>query len=140
MTIIVWRNGVIASDSQMTNENISSKTKKLFRIKNMAIGFAGDVVDGLKLVEFLRSKDEQPPPTLSDDFEALAMDLRTGKCTYYEKQLIPIPITDKFEAIGTGDELAIGAMEFGATAIEAVRVAIKRDINSGGRVAVIRKK
>jgi len=108
----------------------------------MAIGFAGDVVDGLKMVEFLRSKDEQPP-ALSEDFEALAMDLRTGKCTYYtyyEKQLIPIPITDKFEAIGTGDELAIGAMEFGATAIEAVRVAIKRDINSGGRVAVLRAK
>lgn len=139
MTIICWRNGVIAADSQMTNDNLASKTKKLFRVKNMAIGFAGDVVDGLKLVEFLRSKDEQPP-TLSEDFEALAMDLRTGKCTYYEKQLVPIPITDKFEAIGTGDELAIGAMEFGATAIEAVRVAIKRDINSGGRVAVIRKK
>ena len=139
MTIICWRNGILASDSQMTNGILAGKTKKLFKINNAAIGFSGDLVDGLKLIEFLRSNDEQPP-TLSEDFEALAMDLRTGKCTYYEKQLVPVPILDKFEAIGTGSELAMGAMEHGATAIEAVRVAIKRDINSGGRVVVIRKK
>jgi len=138
MTIICWRDGVLASDSQMTNGNIAGKTKKLFKVKNVAFGFAGDLVDGLKLIEFLRSGDEQPP-TLSEDFEALAMDIRTGKCTYYEKQLVPVIIMDRFEAIGTGNELALGAMEMGASAVEAVRVAIKRDINSGGRVAVIKK-
>ena len=139
MTIIVWRDGIIAADSQTTNGVLAGKTKKLFKLKNAAIGFAGLLTDGLKLIEFLKS-DEDKPPELSEDFESLMMDLRTGKCAYYDRTLIAVKIMDKFEAIGTGSELAIGAMEHGATAIEAVRVAIKRDINSGGRVAVIRKK
>ena len=139
MTIIVWRNGIIAADSQTTNGVLAGKTKKLFKLKNAAIGFAGLLTDGLKLIEFLKS-DEDKPPELSEDFESLMMDLRTGKCAYYDRTLIAIKIMDKFETIGTGSELAIGAMEHGATAIEAVRVAIKRDINSGGRVAVIRMK
>ena len=139
MTIICWRDGIIAADSQTTNGVLAGKTKKLFKLKNAAIGFAGLLTDGLKLIEFLKS-DEDKPPELSEDFESLMMDLRTGKCAYYDRTLIAVKIMDKFEAIGTGSELAIGAMEHGATAIEAVRVAIKRDINSGGRVAVIRKK
>lgn len=139
MTIIVWRDGIIAADSQTTNGVLAGKTKKLFKLKNAAIGFAGLLTDGLKLIEFLKS-DEDKPPELSEDFESLMMDLRTGKCAYYDRTLIAVKIMDKFEAIGTGSELAIGAMEHGATAIEAVRVAIKRDINSGGRIAVIRKK
>ena len=139
MTIIVWRDGIIAADSQTTNGVLAGKTKKLFKLKNAAIGFAGLLTDGLKLIEFLKS-DEDKPPELSEDFESLMMDLRTGKCAYYDRTLIAVKIMDKFEAIGTGSELAIGAMEHGATAIEAVRVAIKRDINSGGRVVVIRKK
>ena len=139
MTIIVWRDGIIAADSQTTNGVLAGKTKKLFKLKNAAIGFAGLLTDGLKLIEFLKS-DEDKPPELSEDFESLMMDLRTGKCAYYDRTLIAVKIMDKFEAIGTGSELAIGAMEHGATAIEAVRVAIKRDINSGGRVVVIRMK
>ena len=139
MTIICWKGGIIAADSQTTNGVLAGKTKKLFKLKNAAIGFAGLLTDGLKLIEFLKS-DEDKPPELSEDFESLMMDLRTGKCAYYDRTLIAVKIMDKFEAIGTGSELAIGAMEHGATAIEAVRVAIKRDINSGGRVVVIRMK
>ncbi len=139
MTTICWRDDVIASDSQFSDGNIASKGKKLFRLGKLAIGFAGDVSDGYQLVEFLKSKDEEEePPKLSDDFEAIAMNMKTGKCVYFDKQLIQVPIADKFTAIGTGSELAIGAMEYGASAVEAVKIAILRDINSGGRVAVIR--
>lgn len=40
-------------------------------------------------------------------------------------------------AIGSGDHLAIGAMEAGATPEEAVAIAAKRDVNTGGRITVL---
>ena len=95
MTIIVWRDGIIAADSQTTNGVLAGKTKKLFKLKNAAIGFAGLLTDGLKLIEFLKS-DEDKPPELSEDFESLMMDLRTGKCAYYDRTLIAVKIMDKF--------------------------------------------
>ncbi|MCH7492678.1 hypothetical protein IID19_03780 [Patescibacteria group bacterium] len=47
MTIIVWRDGIIASDSRTTKGVISGITKELFRINNMAVGFSGEVIEGL---------------------------------------------------------------------------------------------
>jgi len=43
-----------------------------------------------------------------------------------------------FYALGSGYQVAMGAMEFGATAEEAVRAAIKWDTGSGGDVTVLR--
>ncbi len=42
-----------------------------------------------------------------------------------------------FYAIGSGYELAMGAMAMGASAEEAVRVAIQYDIHSGGEITVL---
>ena len=43
-------------------------------------------------------------------------------------------IYDEFFAIGSGSSLALGAMSFGASAEEAVRVAIKHNVFCGGEV------
>lgn len=40
-------------------------------------------------------------------------------------------------AVGSGDHLAIGAMEAGATPEQAVQIAARRDVNSGGTITVL---
>jgi hypothetical protein len=45
---------------------------------------------------------------------------------------------DSVYAIGSGAEYAIGAMDFGATAQESVRISANRDVNTGGRIRVKR--
>ena len=55
--------------------------------------------------------------------------------TFYDHLEI-YPIT-KFDAVGSGMNLAIGAMELGATAEEAVSVAIKYDPHCSGRITKI---
>jgi hypothetical protein len=49
------------------------------------------------------------------------------------------PINSEFYALGSGYQIAMGAMEHGATAPEAVRAAIKWDTISGGDVTVLRR-
>ena len=44
----------------------------------------------------------------------------------------------RFYAIGSGCEFATGAMEMGATAEEAVQVAIKHSTSCGGPINVLR--
>jgi ATP-dependent protease HslVU (ClpYQ) peptidase subunit len=47
-------------------------------------------------------------------------------------------VIDKHWAIGSGAQFAIGAMDAGATAEQAVEIAKGRDVRTGGRVRVFR--
>jgi ATP-dependent protease HslVU (ClpYQ) peptidase subunit len=42
-------------------------------------------------------------------------------------------------AMGTGGELALGAYHTGATIRQAMRTAIKFDINSGGKIQIVKR-
>lgn len=51
---------------------------------------------------------------------------------FYDEDFLWVPErADVFSALGSGDALAIGAMAMGASAIEAVRVAIQHSSGSG---------
>jgi ATP-dependent protease HslVU (ClpYQ) peptidase subunit len=50
------------------------------------------------------------------------------------------PVTKKFAACGSGNEIALGAMRHGATAREAVAYAAEFDINTRAPVHVVRLK
>ena len=50
-----------------------------------------------------------------------------------------IPLTRPF-AIGSGQHFALTAMDMGATAKEAVKMAAKRDVGTGGRIRTFRLK
>lgn len=47
---------------------------------------------------------------------------------------LPVELEPQIVAMGSGGDIAIGAMEFGATAMEAVACAIRRDAFSGGNI------
>jgi hypothetical protein len=49
----------------------------------------------------------------------------------------PFRIATEKWALGSGENYALGAMEMGATAEQAVRVAMKHDRHSGGEVTVL---
>lgn len=132
MTTIAWKDGVLAADRKMTYNGAGYKGTKLFRTKTHALAFSGDAGYGIKFVEWFRGDRTDPCPMDEHaDVNVLVMDLETGRCAQWEEPGVPIPIEDKFCAIGSGHDLAIGAMSFGATAIEAVECASEWDNNSG---------
>jgi len=51
-----------------------------------------------------------------------------GRATLVDDEMEPQPLRDAYFAIGSGGAFAIGAMDVGASAEEAVRAACKRDL------------
>lgn len=79
--------------------------------------------------------NNHPPPKL-DDINGLLIDLR-GKLWIYEGNIWQ-KVEAKYYAIGSGSVFATAAMDAGASAIKAVRIGIKRDPYSGGKITTVR--
>jgi hypothetical protein len=129
MTTVAWRDGVLAADRKGSLNGTGHRVTKLRRTKTHAIAFAGTVSTGIQFIDWFKGARDGECP-LDRDTSAFVMDLETGKCEHWENG-VPCPIEDKFAAIGSGMDLAIGAMSFGASAIEAVECASEWDNGSG---------
>lgn len=71
----------------------------------------------------------------SDRWELMVID-RSGISIYWDSSPYPQQVDPPF-GIGSGSDYAVGAMDFGASPAEAVRIAIRRSINCGGDVQVV---
>jgi len=145
VTIVAYRDGVLASDSRVTiNDFIDSDTcKKIYRLSDGSLlGLAGNhgtafVLENL-LREWVKSNKGRLPPGPFKKVEAIFV--RPDKTVWvygagWEKWGYKTPV-----AIGNGMLVATGAMDTGATAKEAVKATIKRNIYCGGRVQVLKLK
>ena len=79
-----------------------------------------------KLPEFRFFGDDFKP-----SFRALVWSPERALVEWTE-QFQPMPVLDDFYAIGSGDMAAMAAMHMGATAGQAVEVAAKVDLGTGG--------
>ncbi len=123
MTIIAANKDMLCGDSQMSVDTLSTKGKKVYEVNGDFIGMSGDVSDQPQFLEWYKHKGEKP--VLDDGFSALVL-TKKGKLMQYEDVLIPLPVNEKFHAIGSGAHFALGAMSAGATPEQAVRLTCKR--------------
>lgn len=154
MTVIVYRAGVMASDGRISEDNdiFTNKAQKIFRLSSGALfGMAGDA-DAREIVSlFNRLKGKSFPSTkkiieLGKDFTALlALPDKTLwliECGVNSKEDGATPyaniieMKDSFTAVGSGAKYALGAMDRGASAEQAVKTAIKYDNQCGGAAQV----
>ena len=140
MTTIAYRDGVLAGDTQVSG-GIKTYSPKVFTTKGgQLVGGAGDLVSVLVFVDWVgRPKSERPDLSHDDDFEALVIS-PDGGVEWWDNTLRPVPVPEPFYAIGSGELAAMGAMERGASAEEAVEAGIKWDSQSGGTVVAVRLK
>jgi ATP-dependent protease HslVU (ClpYQ) peptidase subunit len=61
-----------------------------------------------------------------------------GKLFVMNRAAVLVEFQSEFVAIGSGAAVALGAMAYGATAREAVRIAIEFDVYSGGEIQEVR--
>lgn len=137
MTTVVFRDGVLASDSRVTvNDMVSTdKQTKVHRLRDGRLyGWAGSVEDAERLRISLR-KGEAPPRL--DNISALLID-GDGVIHLYEGNIWIEQKGEPYYAVGSGAPYALGAMDAGADAIAAAKIAIKRDVNSGGKVRSVK--
>ena len=135
MTTICFRNGILAADTRAYSGGkapIGQKTKIFHNAElKLACGCSTTAVGfGERFWMWLTGaigdkdfKDSQP----EDAFTALT--IQDGEVFIYENSPFPTgPLTADYFAIGSGRDIALGAMEMGASAPEAVRVACKHDV------------
>jgi len=142
MTTVTYRSGVIASDSLVSNEEYLMKTfsRKIFKVDGVLIGVCGGSYSGLVFVDWFRGlllDDCMWDLDVGDDFEALVVH-PDGEILTYNRYLIPDEHgKPKFFAVGSGSKCAYIALEMGASAERAVKLACKYDLYSGGDIQVL---
>ena len=148
MSIVVYSNGVMASDSLVvTNGTREGEVEKIFRMeKNGIVSLFGMVGDMNKLTlfrEWVESLSKVAPKLneLTSKESSLnafsVISKNTGVFNVVDDYCVPYSVKAPFYAIGSGRDHALGALEAGATAVEAVQIAIKLDISCGGSIQTL---
>lgn len=139
MTTLAYRDRELATDSRVTAGDmiISDKRRKVHRMRDGSIvAWAGSVQQAELLLRAMRKKGAKSPQ-LS---EIQALHLKTdGSLWEYEGEAW-VKQDPGYYATGSGSPYAFAAMDAGASAKEAIRIAIKRDAASGGRVQSLKLK
>lgn len=130
MTTIVYRDGKMAADSRAyagDKHPIGNKVK-IRRLKDgTLIGCSTTIPGGGEAVLDFFEKGRPADFTVPESFTFL-MAKPNGEVFYAtDSDFLSGPLTGDFFAIGSGEAYAHGALEMGATAVEAVRVACKCD-------------
>lgn len=136
MTTIAWDGKTLATDSCESKGNTvtSLKSKKLFLDVGpyKAVAHTGSSQDIKPLLDWIRGGDKAQLKL--DIFTILAID-ENGCChRLHNSEIGEFTLEKEPVTEGTGDNIALGAMDAGATAIEAIKIACKRDIYTGGKV------
>lgn len=135
MTTIATDGWTMASDSRLSGEYLDSDYfVKIHRVHRCLIGGAGDPSEFLMWLNWFRHKqrDLDSYPDMSGETGILVLKQDRTVLHYAST---PFPISIGLPAAeGSGSHIALGAMDAGASPEEAVRIAIRRDVNSGGRV------
>lgn len=137
MTTIAYRDGVLAADTLATSNGLRDSIQhKIWRNGRILVGAAGSV----SLCQSFRSwvvdgMTGDSPFKGKDDGNGLVVS-RHGIICF--DSFGPCQIHAPFYALGTGYQIAMGSMQRGATAEQAVSDAIVWDICSGGKVDVLR--
>ena len=139
MTTIAYKDGVIACDTRQIRGGVivSDDAPKFQVVDGVSFFLAGAVCDEKALIAAYFGTQSAVPVECSGyavDGGKLLMvghDDRTG---VWKQELDP----DNPDAIGSGSAYALAAMDMGASAEDAVRAAMRRDIYTGGKVRTVR--
>jgi ATP-dependent protease HslVU (ClpYQ) peptidase subunit len=139
MTTVAVRDGVMASDSRFVDNHGITNGKKIFRKKigkkEHLIGICGDVEAAMMFVDWYGSGDEKLLTLVRSHAKDFGVLIWTGTKILACSQLCGLmEVEEEYYAVGSGSAYAITAMDCGKNAATAVKMAAKRDPNTGGRV------
>jgi hypothetical protein len=107
---------------------------KIQRIRGSLYGGAGNVEQILKMFEWFKNPDMKPDWKFGVEFEILQ--LNAEGLFLWGGEMIAMPLDLPHYAIGSGGQLALGALECGAPPAEAIRIAHKFDPYTGRELVV----
>jgi len=136
MTTIVYHQGIIAADSRVASGDIitDDNYNKIINKNGVVFAFSGATTDQQDLINAYFGEPYQ------DKLEIDAIIVDKGvvyvASTDEENKFWKLDITERSYCIGAGRRHAWTAIDCGCNAKQAVEMAIKRDIYSGGKVTI----
>ena len=138
MTTVAFRDGVLAADTLSTTNGLRDDYGvKVWKFRGVIGAAAGSRALCLKFQDWIRGGMQGDCPFEGQDDGNGFIAAPNGVAVCWSTNG-PWPVRAPFYALGSGYQLAMGAMEAGASAEEAVRVAIKHDTGTGGEVVAVR--
>lgn len=136
MSTVAWDGKVLAADRQATNYDCAQPCSKIKRLKDGTIlAVTGGYAEGLLMMQWYEDggKPFEYPKFQEDkdDWCRLIAVSPSGEIFEYERRPIGMRFPSGPRAWGSGRDYALGAMAAGASAIQAVEIACRFDINSG---------
>jgi hypothetical protein len=136
MTVIAFKDGVMAADTMLSDGNAQNRVQKLFRLPDGGVaGGCGQwnrSYAGLKFLAEGGDPDSKDAPSIKDALLLIARP--DGSLWLVEDEFPPYPLMDKYAAVGCGSDSAMMAMTLGLSAVEAVAKVTKQDVLCGDPV------
>jgi hypothetical protein len=131
MTTIAWDGKTLAADTLATG-TFNRKVTKIWELRpDVYFGGSGIYSEVYDVMTWLKYHKQEEAPDVK---EFVGILIEKGKAYRIEENLIEVPITEEYHAIGTGACFAIAALHLGLSAIDAVSLAAKFDENTGGEI------
>lgn len=139
MTVIAYRDGVMASDSAVfIGTLLAGSTRKIMRAPDGALGGAcGPSACTGRFRSWMAGSREHAFDSGDPDFGAILVE-PGGVVWMIDGRSEAFRLDGPFHAQGVGIQCAMAAMEMGASAEDAVRAAIKHNAYCAGEVQVER--
>ena len=139
MTTVAYRHGIMAADTRMIQGSaiIGDFVKIVRRKDGVLAGAAGDAGWAQAFHRWFLDGEKGDYPMLEENSKGVIVRGRRKQVEMLE-QGGWIIFKPPFFAMGSGKEFALGAMAQGATAEQAVDVAMRFDPGSGGQIMVLR--
>lgn len=139
MTIVVYRNGIIAADKNTVMGNtIYGQTRKIWKrgTDGALVGAGGCSSLAAGFCRWFMGGEQGDRPSLrGEDNNSAGAIVIMPDGRIIEHDFCGWRYVDsEFVALGSGMDIAYGALEMGASAVEAVRIVCKRDIHCGGGI------
>lgn len=139
MTTIAANLYEMAADTRVTwDDDTTSSSVKIYTIGSAILGATGDVDEIAKFIEWYTNGSVGKQPKRSKDFRVIR--LNSEGLHIIDSNSYWLKLDDKFFAVGSGGQFAIGAMEMGATPENAVRIAAKHDLFTNSSITVFKLK
>jgi ATP-dependent protease HslVU (ClpYQ) peptidase subunit len=138
MTTVAYKDGIMASDSQVTDNGVKDfHTNKLLRLDDgTLVGYCGNYLDLVSLKEKIEGALSKK--VSKKDLQGITFMVVTKHTLSTLQGGGLINMDTQPYAIGSGALYARAAMKAGASAEDAVRVAIEMDIYSGGEIHTLK--
>lgn len=138
MTIIAYKNEIIAGDSKASLDDLYFfDFKKTVKSSDGTIGGAcGSIYWINNFIDWILSGRKKHWTDFNERCSALFITTDRQVHCIDSSGIMPIIMVNNCISIGSGREIALGAMDAGASAEEAVKITMKRDAYCDGFISI----